>query len=112
MHVDLDQARGRDLVVKHSERVEQEVLRILTNADLKKNRRYLVNDSITSYLTIILPHILDSVSCLGGTKNLLLQLSQNVLRIREAYVFITLHIFVEHGMKKVSTHFFHIICHG
>ena len=86
MHVDLDQARSRDLVVKHSERVEQEVLRILTNADLKKNR-----------------NILDSVSCLGGTKNLLLQLSQNVLRIREAYVFITLHIFVYHGMKKVST---------
>ena len=42
LHVDLDQARGRDLVVKHSERVEQEVLRILTNADLKNNRRYLV----------------------------------------------------------------------
>ena len=35
LHVHLDQARSRDLVVKHAERIEQEMLSILSNANLK-----------------------------------------------------------------------------
>ena len=35
LHVDLDEAGGRDLVVEHPKGVQQEMLRILTNSGLQ-----------------------------------------------------------------------------
>ena len=35
LHINLDQRRGSDLVVKHAKRVEQKVLRVLANSNLK-----------------------------------------------------------------------------
>ena len=43
LHVDLYQAGGRDLVVEHAERVEQEVLSVLTNANLKSKRVKIIS---------------------------------------------------------------------
>jgi len=37
LHVDLDEAGGCYLVVKHAKGVEQKMLRVLTNSGLRKN---------------------------------------------------------------------------